>query len=60
MRKFTFILILSLFTVSCQLSAATVADVKAPSCDVYLASNTHPYRVDVIAPDVSGGKAIQP
>jgi predicted HAD superfamily phosphohydrolase YqeG len=60
MRKFTIALILWLASVSCQLSAATVADVKQASCDVYLASNTHPYRVDVIAPQVGGGKAIQP
>jgi hypothetical protein len=59
MRKFTFILILSLFTVSCQLSAASVN--KNPSYEqldakVFTQSNTHPYRVSVIAPDVSGGK----
>jgi predicted HAD superfamily phosphohydrolase YqeG len=59
MRKLTIILILWLASVSCQLSAATVADVKQASCDVYFASNTHPYRVDVIAPQVDGGKVVR-
>jgi hypothetical protein len=57
MKRFTIVLILCLASVSCQLSAASVADVKAPSCDVYLASNTHPYRVAVIAPQVDGTRA---
>jgi hypothetical protein len=59
MRKFTIALILCLASVSCQLSAATVN--KNPSylqidAKVFTQSNTHPYRVDVIAPDVIGGK----
>jgi hypothetical protein len=60
MKRFTIILISLFISVSCQLSAATGADVRQASCDVYSQSQTHPYRVSVIVPQVEGGKAIQP
>jgi hypothetical protein len=56
-RKFAILLILILASVSCQLSAASVTDVKQASCDVYLASQSHPYRVSVIVPQVDGTRA---